>query len=414
MTEDAAINAGTPRRCEEEGGARQDHRRQDRSRRACSSSTPARARARSTAAFGMVLRAHRPRLQGRRRPVRQGRVGHRRARWCSTKFPELVTIKAMGEGFTWETQDRERDIAAARAAWDEAKRMIADPGYSMVLLDELNIVLRYDYLPLDEVLAVLKAKPARQARHRHRPQRQGRADRDRRPRHRDGTGQAPVPRRREGAGRDRVLTQPAAPPANLDEVLRWRRDVRHFQTSPLPEAEIERLFASAQLAPSVGNAQPWRFLRLRTPSLRTTLADHVDAAARQAGARYGAGEHGALYASLKLHGLREAPEIVAVFSDESPEAGHGLGIATMPEALRYSTVLAIHTMWLTAQSRGIGIGWVSILDPQSVTDMLDVPQEWRLIALLCLGYPADHADIPELEQCGWQDRHGPDGKIFER
>jgi cob(I)alamin adenosyltransferase len=75
------------------------------------------------------------------------------------KFPEQVTIKAMGEGFTWDTADRQRDIAAARAAWDEAKRMIADESYKMVLLDELNIVLRYDYLPLDEVLEVLKNKP---------------------------------------------------------------------------------------------------------------------------------------------------------------------------------------------------------------------------------------------------------------
>jgi cob(I)alamin adenosyltransferase len=75
------------------------------------------------------------------------------------RFPDLVTIRAMGEGFTWETQDRERDISHARAAWEEAKRMIADPDIKMVLLDELNIVLRYDYLPLSEVLDTLKAKP---------------------------------------------------------------------------------------------------------------------------------------------------------------------------------------------------------------------------------------------------------------
>jgi cob(I)alamin adenosyltransferase len=75
------------------------------------------------------------------------------------QFPDLVTIKAMGEGFTWETQDRERDIAHARAAWEEAKKMIADPSYRMVLLDEVNIVLRYDYLPLDEVIRVLKNRP---------------------------------------------------------------------------------------------------------------------------------------------------------------------------------------------------------------------------------------------------------------
>ena len=75
------------------------------------------------------------------------------------KFPDLCVIKAMGEGFTWETQDRERDIAAARQAWEMAKEMINDPSYKMVILDELNIVLRYDNLPLDEVIAVLQNKP---------------------------------------------------------------------------------------------------------------------------------------------------------------------------------------------------------------------------------------------------------------
>ena len=75
------------------------------------------------------------------------------------KFPDLCTVKAMGEGFTWDTQDRQRDIAAARAAWDYAKALMADPSYRMVILDELNIVLRYDYLPLDEVLETLAAKP---------------------------------------------------------------------------------------------------------------------------------------------------------------------------------------------------------------------------------------------------------------
>jgi cob(I)alamin adenosyltransferase len=75
------------------------------------------------------------------------------------KFPDLCVMKAMGEGFSWETQDRERDIAAARAAWDMAKEMINDPTYKMVILDELNIVLRYENLPLDEVIATLQAKP---------------------------------------------------------------------------------------------------------------------------------------------------------------------------------------------------------------------------------------------------------------
>jgi cob(I)alamin adenosyltransferase len=112
----------------------------------------------STAAFGMVFRhvGH---------GMRSGVIQFVKGAWGTgertvlEKFPDLVTIKAMGEGFTWETQDRDRDIAHARAGWEEAKRMIADPSYKLVMLDELNIVLRYDYLPLEEVLEVLKARP---------------------------------------------------------------------------------------------------------------------------------------------------------------------------------------------------------------------------------------------------------------
>jgi cob(I)alamin adenosyltransferase len=112
----------------------------------------------STAAFGLALRAL-------GNGFRVGIVQFVKGKWQTGErtilagFPDRVTIKAMGEGFTWDTQDRARDIAAARAAWEEAKRMIADTSYRMVILDELNIVLRYDYLPIGEVLAVLAAKP---------------------------------------------------------------------------------------------------------------------------------------------------------------------------------------------------------------------------------------------------------------
>ncbi len=112
----------------------------------------------STAAFGMVMRCigH---------GMRVGVVQFVKGAWQTGErkvldhFPALVTCRAMGEGFTWDTQDRARDIAAARAAWEAAKAMIADPGYRLVLLDELNIVLRYDYLPIAEVVATLAAKP---------------------------------------------------------------------------------------------------------------------------------------------------------------------------------------------------------------------------------------------------------------
>ena len=113
----------------------------------------------STAAFGMVFRCigH---------GMKAGVIQFVKGAWGTgertvlEKFPELVTIKAMGEGFTWETQDKDRDIAHAREGWEEAKRLIADPSYKMVMLDELNIVLRYDYLPLAEVLEVLRNKPS--------------------------------------------------------------------------------------------------------------------------------------------------------------------------------------------------------------------------------------------------------------
>jgi cob(I)alamin adenosyltransferase len=113
----------------------------------------------STAAFGMVMRAigH---------GMKVGVVQFVKGAWSTgervvlEKFPDLCTIKAMGEGFTWETQDRQRDIDHARLGWEEARRMLADPDYRMVLLDELNIVLRYDYLPLDEIVEALQNRPA--------------------------------------------------------------------------------------------------------------------------------------------------------------------------------------------------------------------------------------------------------------
>ena len=86
-------------------------------------------------------------------------VWHTGERDVLAKFPDLCVIRAMGEGFTWDTQDRQRDLAAAARAWETAKEMMADPSYRMVILDELNIVLRYDYLPVEEVLDTLKSKP---------------------------------------------------------------------------------------------------------------------------------------------------------------------------------------------------------------------------------------------------------------
>lgn len=112
----------------------------------------------SSAGFGMVFRAL---GHGMKIGVVQFVKGSwdTGERWVLEKFPEQVTISALGEGFTWETQDRARDIAMARDAWEQAKALILDESYDMVLCDELNIVLRYDYLPVEEIIEVLSAKP---------------------------------------------------------------------------------------------------------------------------------------------------------------------------------------------------------------------------------------------------------------
>ena len=188
------------------------------------------------------------------------------------------------------------------------------------------------------------------------------------------------------------------------ELVAWRRDVRHFRPGEAPdEATLAELFDLAALAPSVGNCQPTRFVRVDEEARRAAIRSNFEAANRAALAAY-AGERAALYARLKLAGLRDAPIQIAVFCDEATEQGHGLGARTMPEARRYSTVCALHTFWLAARARGLGVGWVSILDPATIAESLDVPPAWTFIAYLCVGFPREDHLIPELERVGWQSR----------
>ncbi len=190
----------------------------------------------------------------------------------------------------------------------------------------------------------------------------------------------------------------------LDSLLIWRRDVRRFDNRPIDAKIIQELLDSACLAPSVGNAQPWRFVSVQSEAVRLSITTHVDAENRKAANAYADQQIQSEYQKLKLHGLREAPVHLAVFCDDDAADGRGLGRQTMPETMAYSVVMAVHNLWLTARARDIGLGWVSILEPNKVSAMLDVPDDWRFIAYLCIGYPAQESDEPELVKLGWQDR----------
>jgi 5,6-dimethylbenzimidazole synthase len=187
------------------------------------------------------------------------------------------------------------------------------------------------------------------------------------------------------------------------DLLKWRRDVRRFRRDPLPEGLIERLLALAALSPSVGHSQPSRWVRVTDEARRATVRESFQRCNAEALGDY-EGEQARLYASLKLEGLREAPEQIAVFCDHGTAQGHGLGRKTMPEMLDYSVVAAITQFWLAARVAGVGVGWVSILEPDAVSRALEAPPEWRLIAWLCVGYPEEEQDVPELVRAGWE--HG--------
>ena len=192
----------------------------------------------------------------------------------------------------------------------------------------------------------------------------------------------------------------------FERLLAWRRDVRHFRSDPLPEGTLPRLLALAAAAPSVGLSQPWRFVSVETAERRDAIrADFARCNAAALAAQ--PADRQARYARLKLEGLDQAPVHLAVFADPSSRQGHGLGRATMPETSAYSAVMAIHTLWLAARAEGIGLGWVSILDPAQVTALLDVPAAWQFIGYLCLGYPVADHDTPELERLGWERRAVP-------
>lgn len=221
---------------------------------------------------------------------------------------------------------------------------------------------------------------------------------------------------RAGRGETCAATPPDFDPgfkAGLLDLFRWRRDTRRFRTTPLAPGCLERLVEIACLAPSVGLSQPWRFVAVETPAARTAIRAiysdcNADALRGQEESR------AALYARLKLEGLDEAPCQFALFCDAATPRGHGLGRRTMPETAAYSAVLALHTLWLAARAEGLGLGWLSILDPVRVRDALDVPPDWTFIGYFCLGMPSEADDVPALERADWERRADPSSVLVRR
>lgn len=187
-------------------------------------------------------------------------------------------------------------------------------------------------------------------------------------------------------------------------VIAERRDVRRgFVNTPLPEDLLNRLLAAAHSAPSVGLMQPSRFVVIREHKLRKAVHTIFEEANCRAKEAY-TGEQAEVYSNLKLEGILEAPQNLCILCDTGSDRGRGLGRQTMPETAIYSTVCAIQNLWLAARSEGVGVGWVSILDPTKLREILCIPERLKLVAYLCLGYVEGFASEPDLERFGWERR----------
>ncbi len=194
-----------------------------------------------------------------------------------------------------------------------------------------------------------------------------------------------------------------------------RRDVRSsFKPDEIPNDVLARLLDAAHHAPSVGFMQPWGFIVIRDRDVRDTVHEIFERASRTAAQIY-TDDRRAMYETLKLAGILEAPINLCVTCDEATVRGHGLGRQTMRETALYSTVCAVQNLWLAARAEGVGVGWVSILDVADLRAALAIPGHVVPVAYLCLGYVTEFGAEPELEIKGWEQRAPLAGLIhFER
>ena len=189
--------------------------------------------------------------------------------------------------------------------------------------------------------------------------------------------------------------------AAIYRVIALRRDMRHFLPDPLDEALLERLLGAAHLAPSVGFMQPWRFIRIRDRKLREELHGLVESERRATA--HALGERAEEFMRLKVEGMRDCAEVLVVALTHEREQ-HVFGRRTMPEMDLASVSCAIQNLWLVARAENVGMGWVSLFDPEAVRQLLRMPEGSRPIAILCLGYVPEFYPQPMLQEVRWAQR----------
>lgn len=179
--------------------------------------------------------------------------------------------------------------------------------------------------------------------------------------------------------------------------------MRVFRPDPVPNHILVRVLGAAHHAPSVGFMQPWNFLVIREPATKRRVKAMFEVENERAAANY-TGERAALYRSLKLEGIEEAPINLCVTCDRTRSGPHVLGRNTVVDTDLYSTCCAIENLWLAARAEGVGVGWVSILNNERLREILGIPAEVLPVAYLCIGYAHEFLPSPELERRGWAER----------
>lgn len=200
-----------------------------------------------------------------------------------------------------------------------------------------------------------------------------------------------------------------SPMTPMEKDVLWRciqnrRDIRQFTSQPVPEEVVDRLLMAAHHAPSVGFSQPWDFIRIHDQAVKEQLAWAADKERRALAVHYEGDDRHERFLKLKVHGLIEAPLVIAVTSDPTRGGNHVLGRNSIPETDIMSVACGIQNMWLVAYSEGVAMGWVSFYKKADIRTILGIPPHIDPMALLCIGYPTDYPDRPVLEIEQWEKR----------